>query len=324
MRAVLLLAVVVPGARLARQGAVHPAVRRRRDGALGARLAQRPPVRRDVLLRHGAAVRRRAVERGRVPVQESWERGRRHGPEQVRYMEYPVLSGLYQYANAMRIAEGSWDRARPAARRAAGRRSTSTSSRSGLALAWLVTVWASALLRRTRPWDAALVAVSPLVMVHVFTNFDALATLSRPPGCWRGRGDGRCSPGCCSASAAPLKLYPLLLLCRPAGAVACARRGPRALRVRCTARWPALGYVGWLVNLPVALRLYPRGWWEFFRLNPPGRRPRLALLRRSRYFTGWPGFDGPLAARRDADACSTRSSLLLFVARAASGSRCSR
>ena len=46
----------------------------------------------------------------------------------------------------------------------------------GLALAWLVTVWASALLAGRRIWDAALIAASPLVIVHVFTNFDPLAT----------------------------------------------------------------------------------------------------------------------------------------------------
>ncbi len=44
-----------------------------------------------------------------------------------------------------------------------------------LALAWLVVVWAVRVLRPARPWDAALVALSPLVAVHAFTNFDTLA-----------------------------------------------------------------------------------------------------------------------------------------------------
>ena len=46
----------------------------------------------------------------------------------------------------------------------------------GLALAWLTTVWATAMLAGRRIWDAALVAGSPLVIFQIFTNFDALAT----------------------------------------------------------------------------------------------------------------------------------------------------
>ena len=39
-----------------------------------------------------------------------------------------------------------------------------------------VTVWATALTARTRMWTVWLVALSPLVVVHAFTNFDAIAT----------------------------------------------------------------------------------------------------------------------------------------------------
>jgi uncharacterized membrane protein len=49
------------------------------------------------------------------------------------------------------------------------------------------------------------------------------------------------------------------------------------------------------VNAPVALT-WTAGWWEFFRLN--GTRPADpdSLWYVVTYFTGWPGFDGELAA----------------------------
>ena len=82
-----------------------------------------------------------------------------------------------------------------------------------LALAWLVVVWAVRALRRTRPWDAALVALSPLVLVHAFTNFDTLAV-----ACATG-GTARAAPGRRPVLAGLLigvggafKFYPLLLL----------------------------------------------------------------------------------------------------------------
>ena len=55
----------------------------------------------------------------------------------------------------------------------------------GLALFWLIAVWATTRLAggaaspsrpaARRPWDVMLMAASPLVIVHAFTNFDAIA-----------------------------------------------------------------------------------------------------------------------------------------------------
>jgi len=47
------------------------------------------------------------------------------------------------------------------------------------------------------------------------------------------------------------------------------------------------------VNLPVALA-WPVGWWEFFRLNQTRPADPDSLYFVVSYFTGWPGFDGPL------------------------------
>jgi uncharacterized membrane protein len=48
------------------------------------------------------------------------------------------------------------------------------------------------------------------------------------------------------------------------------------------------------VNLPVAL-VWPAGWWEFFRLNQTRPADPDSIYYVLSWFTGWPGFDGPLA-----------------------------
>ena len=109
------------------------------------------------------------------PYRTSWidNAGTEH--EQVRYMEYPVLTGLFQWFNAqlaqawIAAAEAGW---LPGALTVVVYFDITA---FWLALAWLVAVWAVVRLRPGRPWDAVLVAISPIVAVHVFTNFDALA-----------------------------------------------------------------------------------------------------------------------------------------------------
>jgi len=58
----------------------------------------------------------------------------------------------------------------------------------------------------------------------------------------------------------------------------------------------AAAVVTWAaVNAPVALAWTP-GWWEFFRLNAGRAADPDSLWYVVSYFTGWPGFDGELAA----------------------------
>ena len=85
------------------------------------------------------------------------------------------------------------------------------------------------------------------------------------------------------------KFYPLLLLL-PIVVLGLRRR---QLGVAVPA---AVGAVlTWIaVNLPVALA-WPVGWWEFFRLNQERPADPDSLYFVVSYFTGWPGFDGPLA-----------------------------
>jgi uncharacterized membrane protein len=140
-----------------------------------------------------------------------------------------------------------------------------TVSASWLALAWLVVVWAVHALRPSRPWDAALVALSPLALVHAFTNFDALAVAAATAGLLAFARGRPWVAGVLLGLGGGFKFYPLLLL-GPIVLVGLRRwrdGGSPAPALRTAGA--ALGTVV-AVNLPVALA-WPVGWWEFFRLN---------------------------------------------------------
>jgi uncharacterized membrane protein len=236
----------------------------------------------------------RLDEPGALPYRDPWVENAGGPDERVRYMEYPVLTGFHQWA-AARVADG-W---LAAADRLPWLPSALpvvvyfTVSASWLALAWLVVVWAVHALRPSRPWDAALVALSPLALVHVFTNFDALAVAAATAGLLalaRGR---PWLAGLLLGLGAGFKFYPLLLL-GPILLVGLRRwrdGGSPAPALRTAAA--AVGAVV-AVNLPVALA-WPVGWWEFFRLNQTRRADPDSIYYVLSSFTGWPGFDGPLA-----------------------------
>ena len=223
------------------------------------------------------------------PYRTSWidNAGTEH--EQVRYMEYPVLTGLFQWFNAqlaqawIAAAEAGW---LPGALTVVVYFDITA---FWLALAWLVAVWAVVRLRPGRPWDAVLVAISPIVAVHVFTNFDALAAGLATAGmlAWARRRPELA--GLLIGLGGAAKLYPLfilgplLLLCWRAG------RLPDGVRAALAAA------VAWAaVNLPIAMA-YPAGWREFFRLNSERGADPDSLYNALAHFTGWAGFDGQLA-----------------------------
>jgi uncharacterized membrane protein len=235
----------------------------------------------------------RLDEPGALPYRDPWIENPGGPDERVRYMEYPVLTGFHQWA-AARVADGwlaataglSWlPPTLPVV-------AYFTVSASWLALAWLVVVWAVHALRPSRPWDAALVALSPLALVHVFTNFDALAVAAATAALLalaRGR---PWLAGVLLGLGAGFKFYPLLLL-GPILLVGLRRwrdggsPGP-ALRTAAAAVAAVVA-----VNLPVAL-VWPAGWWEFFRLNQTRPADPDSIYYVLSWFTGWAGFDGPL------------------------------
>jgi uncharacterized membrane protein len=226
---------------------------------------------------------------GGVPYVTSWVDRRDDGTEQVRYMEYPVLTGFFQWANA-RLTD-VWLAGAAAGLLPAGLPVVVYFDLSAfwLALAWLVTIWAVVRLRPGRPWDAALAAVSPLVAVHAFTNFDTLAVAAATLGMLAWARRRPVLAGVILGVGAAAKLYPLFLLFPLL--LLCLRAG----RMRAWGQATAAGVLSWaLLNLPVAIAA-PTGWWEFFRLNSERGADPDSLYNVVAGLTGWSGFDGVLA-----------------------------
>ena len=234
---------------------------------------------------------------GKFPYKSSWvendstgkPRIQYDGNTAVRYMEYPVLTGIYQYLS-MTLAK------------------TYTAltklisvpiiaevvmffniAAFGLALAWLATVWAtSQLAGQRRIWDAAMVAASPILIFQVFTNFDALATAFATAALLAWARRRPTLAGALIGLGVAAKLYPLLLLAPLA--VLAMRTG----KLREVGKTALAAVVMWLVvNLPIMV-LFPRGWSEFFRLNTRRGDDMDSVYNIVKSFTGWQGFDTDL------------------------------
>ncbi|MEZ0364895.1 glycosyltransferase family 87 protein [Mycobacterium sp. pUA109] len=236
------------------------------------------------------------LSQGKFPYKSSWietdstgkPQTRYDGQTAVRYMEYPVLTGVYQYV-AMALAKTYTVISKLVAIPVVAEVVVFFDIVAlGLALAWLATVWATAGLAGRRVWDAALVAASPLLIFQIFTNFDALATAFAVGGllAWARRKPALA--GVLIGLGAAAKLYPVLFL----GPLLVL--GLRTGRLRPVARTAAVTVATWLVvNLPVLL-LFPRGWSEFFRLNTRRGDDMDSLFNVVKSFTGWRGFDPAL------------------------------
>ncbi|WP_193045331.1 glycosyltransferase family 87 protein [Mycolicibacterium baixiangningiae] len=236
------------------------------------------------------------LNQGKFPYKSSWietdssgePRITYDGETAVRYMEYPVLTGLYQYVS-MALAKTY----------SAVTRAVSVPvvaevvmffniAAFGLALAWLATVWATAMLAGRRVWDAALVAASPLVIFQIFTNFDALATAFAVGAMLAWARRRPVLAGALIGLGVAAKLFPVLLL------VPLVLLAVRTGRLREVAKTAATALAAWLVvNLPI-MALFPRGWSEFFRLNTRRGDDMDSLYNVVKSFTGWRGFDTDL------------------------------
>ena len=237
------------------------------------------------------------LSEGKFPYKSSWvetdsagePRLQYDGQPAIRYMEYPVLTGLYQYVSmALAKTYTAMAKAVPALPVPAEVVMFFNIAAFGLALAWLVTVWATAGLSGRRPWDAVLVAASPILIFQIFTNFDALATAFAMGGllAWARRRPGWA--GVLIGLGTAAKLYPALLL---VPLLLLALRSGRLRRALLTAGSALATWVA--VNLPIAL-LFPRGWSEFFRLNARRGDDMDSLYNVYKSFTGWSGFDPQL------------------------------
>jgi len=231
---------------------------------------------------------------GKFPYKSSWietdsdgkPRKQYDGNIAVRYMEYPVLTGIYQYVS-MALAKTYTALTKLVSLPVIAEVVMFFNIAAfGLALAWLVTVWASSRLAGPRRvWDAALVAASPILIFQVFTNFDALATAFATGAllAWARRKPWLA--GALIGLGVAAKLYPLLLF------VPMVLLGLRTGRLREVGKAAIATVLTWLVvNLPIMV-LFPRGWSEFFRLNTRRGDDMDSLYNVVKSFTGWGGFD---------------------------------
>jgi uncharacterized membrane protein len=241
------------------------------------------------------------------PYRTSWVDNPSTPQAQVRYMEYPVITGLFQWFNA-RLAQG-WQTVASYGWLPGSMTVVEYFDITAfwLALAWVVTTWAVARIARRRVWDAAIVAISPLVLVQAFTNFDALAAALATAGMLAWARKKPVLAGLLIGLGGATKLYPLFLLGPLLLLGLRAGKLPAALRTTLAA---ALAWAA--VNLPIAL-LYPAGWREFFRLNTVRGADPDSLYNALSYFTGWPGFDGPLGPGQAPTVLNTVSAALFLA-----------
>jgi uncharacterized membrane protein len=128
------------------------------------------------------------------------------------------------------------------------------------ACALVVTV-ATAGAARRRPYDAAIWALSPLLVFHAFSNWDLLAMAFTSAALWAWARDRPVLAGAMVGLGTAAKLYPVFLLV-----------AVWTLAIR-TRRWSEAGWATaaaagtWLAaNVPLAIA-YHRGWWEFYRFS---------------------------------------------------------
>jgi uncharacterized membrane protein len=140
-----------------------------------------------------------------------------------------------------------------------------------------------------RPWDAAMVALSPLLFVHAFTNWDLFAVALATLGMWAWARQRPLLAGVLLGLGVAAKLYPLVLLA--ALFLLCLRAG----RLRVWLRTAVAAAVAWVVvDAPVAV-LAPENWSRFFRLNSSRPADPDTIWNIALTMTHHRLFDGPLA-----------------------------
>lgn len=187
-----------------------------------------------------------------------------------RYFEYPVLTGAFVYGATV-VTHTVFGAPRVADLPAADVWSDpdvqsnlvpfTAVNTVLLFICAVVAVWALSKVHPGRPWDAALVAAAPALLLAGLVNWDllAVALVALALLAWSRRRPGL--SGVLIGLGAAAKLYPLFLL------------GPMLVLCARTGNWAAFGralvgaVAAWLaVNLPVIVLNYP-GWEAFWSFN---------------------------------------------------------
>jgi uncharacterized membrane protein len=197
-------------------------------------------------------------------------------------VEYPVLTGGFMWltADLTRGAHALTDRFTEL---------TDFTILSSLLLgicALLVTL-ATARAAGRRPYDAAIFALSPLLVFHAFTNWDLLAMALTSGAMWAWVRKKPVLAGVFIGLGTAAKLYPVFLF---VGLLVIAWRNRRWADTGWTLLAAAASWCA--VNVPLALA-YHHGWWEFydFSISRPAERSSLWAVVHTA-FTG-PGLDQP-------------------------------
>jgi uncharacterized membrane protein len=158
-----------------------------------------------------------------------------------------------------------------------------------LSLCALLLVRAVLGLAGRRPWDAAMVGLSPLLLVHAFTNWDLLAVTLATFAMLAWARSRPVLAGVLLGLGIAAKFYPLLLL----GVlfVLCLRAG----RLRAWGRTVVATVAAWsVVNVPVAV-LAPDNWAWFFAFSTQRPANPESIWNMLLHATGSRILDGPLA-----------------------------
>lgn len=124
--------------------------------------------------------------------------------------------------------------------------------------AWIVTVIATMRMANRRPWDAAMVAVAPAMILSIFINWDIWAVMLAALAMLAFARNKPLLAGVLLGLGTALKLYPVLIL----GAVLVLAL--RTLKLRAAAVTFAATALTWLVvNVPFMLRDF-QGWKYFY------------------------------------------------------------
>jgi uncharacterized membrane protein len=130
-----------------------------------------------------------------------------------------------------------------------------------LSLCALMVTAATAQTAGRRPYDAAIFALSPLLVFHAFSNWDLLAMAFTACAMWAWARRRPVLAGALIGLGTAAKLYPIFLL---------VAIGILAIRTRkfSEALWAtaAAGFAWGAVNIPIAVA-YHRGWWEFYKFS---------------------------------------------------------
>jgi len=168
-------------------------------------------------------------------------------------VEYPVLTGTFMWLTAdltrgVHAITSSWTELVTFA----------VLTTLLLALCALVVTAATAMTNRYRPYDAAIFALSPLLVFHAFSNWDLLAMAFTSAALWAWSRDRPILAGTMIGLGVAAKLYPIFLL---------VAIGILAVRTRRYAEpvWAltAAAFAWCAANVPLAIG-YHTGWWTFY------------------------------------------------------------